>query len=170
MPRDAVSDAGAEVLPGRSVPPSRAMEAHGTLTGQSPAVPLAQGEEQVGREITLFLCGDVMLGRGVDQILPHPGDPTCGSRQSATPAPMSSWPSGARPGPAAGRPLLAVGRGAAGTRRAAPDVRIVNLETSVTRGDEFAPGKEVHYRMSPANLPALAAARRMSASWRTTTS
>ena len=25
--------------------------------------------------MTLFLCGDVMLGRGVDQVLPHPGDP-----------------------------------------------------------------------------------------------
>ena len=25
--------------------------------------------------VTLFLCGDVMLGRGVDQVLPHPGDP-----------------------------------------------------------------------------------------------
>jgi hypothetical protein len=25
--------------------------------------------------ITLFLCGDVMLGRGIDQILAHPGDP-----------------------------------------------------------------------------------------------
>ena len=25
--------------------------------------------------LTLFLCGDVMLGRGVDQILPHPSDP-----------------------------------------------------------------------------------------------
>lgn len=24
---------------------------------------------------TLFLSGDVMTGRGVDQILPHPGDP-----------------------------------------------------------------------------------------------
>jgi len=26
--------------------------------------------------LTLFLCGDVMTGRGIDQILPHPGDPT----------------------------------------------------------------------------------------------
>ncbi len=26
--------------------------------------------------ITLFLCGDVMTGRGIDQILPHPGDAT----------------------------------------------------------------------------------------------
>ena len=28
-----------------------------------------------GRPVTLFVCGDVMLGRGIDQILPHPGDP-----------------------------------------------------------------------------------------------
>ena len=25
--------------------------------------------------ITLFLCGDVMTGRGIDQILPHPSNP-----------------------------------------------------------------------------------------------
>src|SRR5262245_58368792 len=25
--------------------------------------------------IRLFLCGDVMTGRGIDQVLPHPGDP-----------------------------------------------------------------------------------------------
>ena len=28
-----------------------------------------------GGLVTLFACGDVMPGRGVDQILPHPGDP-----------------------------------------------------------------------------------------------
>ena len=28
-----------------------------------------------GGLVTLFVCGDVMLGRGVDQVLPHPGDP-----------------------------------------------------------------------------------------------
>ena len=27
------------------------------------------------RLITLFLGGDVMTGRGIDQILPHPSDP-----------------------------------------------------------------------------------------------
>jgi poly-gamma-glutamate capsule biosynthesis protein CapA/YwtB (metallophosphatase superfamily) len=32
-------------------------------------------EDVAGGLVTLFLCGDVMLGRGVDQILPHPGDP-----------------------------------------------------------------------------------------------
>jgi poly-gamma-glutamate capsule biosynthesis protein CapA/YwtB (metallophosphatase superfamily) len=41
----------------------------------------------------------------------------------------------------------------------APDVRVINLETSVTRSRRFAPGKVVHYRMSPDNLPCVAAAR-----------
>ncbi len=27
------------------------------------------------KEVTLFLCGDVMTGRGVDQILRHPSAP-----------------------------------------------------------------------------------------------
>ena len=31
--------------------------------------------EQTSHRITLFLCGDVMTGRGIDQILPHPGKP-----------------------------------------------------------------------------------------------
>lgn len=26
--------------------------------------------------LTLFLCGDVMTGRGIDQVLSHPGDPS----------------------------------------------------------------------------------------------
>ena len=42
---------------------------------------------------------------------------------------------------------------------AAPDVRIINLETSVTRSADFDPGKAVHYRMNPANLPCVAAIR-----------
>jgi poly-gamma-glutamate capsule biosynthesis protein CapA/YwtB (metallophosphatase superfamily) len=42
---------------------------------------------------------------------------------------------------------------------AAPDARVVNLETGITRSDDFAPGKGVHYRMNPANLPCLTAAR-----------
>jgi poly-gamma-glutamate synthesis protein (capsule biosynthesis protein) len=39
----------------------------------------------------------------------------------------------------------------------APDVRVINLETSITRGGGFAPGKAIHYRMSPGNLPCVAA-------------
>jgi poly-gamma-glutamate capsule biosynthesis protein CapA/YwtB (metallophosphatase superfamily) len=37
----------------------------------------------------------------------------------------------------------------------APDARVINLETSVTRSADFAPGKPICYRMSPDNLPAV---------------
>lgn len=38
--------------------------------------------EQPSRGITLFLCGDVMTGRGIDQILPHAGMPHPSARTS----------------------------------------------------------------------------------------
>src|SRR2546421_261288 len=41
----------------------------------------------------------------------------------------------------------------------APDVRVINLETSITRSAGFAPGKALHYRMSPGNVACVAAAR-----------
>jgi len=40
----------------------------------------------------------------------------------------------------------------------APNARVINLETSVTRSADFTAGKAVHYRMSPGNLPALTVA------------
>ncbi|TIP70413.1 MAG: poly-gamma-glutamate biosynthesis protein, partial [Mesorhizobium sp.] len=47
----------------------------------------AAGSERSVRSIAkLFLCGDVMLGRGIDQILASPGDPHLSERlvKSAT--------------------------------------------------------------------------------------
>lgn len=41
----------------------------------------------------------------------------------------------------------------------APHLRIVNLETAITRSPSAWPGKEVHYRMSPAHTSCLKAAR-----------
>jgi poly-gamma-glutamate synthesis protein (capsule biosynthesis protein) len=112
------------------------------------------------RRVRVFLCGDVMPGRGVDQILPHPGDPAlreiavddariyvalAEARNGPIPRPVHfAWPWGDA------LPAL---------DRMEPDVRLVNLESSVTDGGEFAPGKAVHYRMSPANLPCLAVVR-----------
>lgn len=110
--------------------------------------------------LTLFLCGDVMLGRGVDQILPHPCDPELRERQVddarhyvrlaelvsgpiAQPASFS-WPWG---------DALEV------LDHAAPEARVINLETSVTRSGDFSPAKAVHYRMNPDNLPSIVVAR-----------
>ena len=41
----------------------------------------------------------------------------------------------------------------------APDVRVLNLETSITSGGDFAPGKAVHYRMYPQYIGCLTAIR-----------
>jgi poly-gamma-glutamate capsule biosynthesis protein CapA/YwtB (metallophosphatase superfamily) len=112
------------------------------------------------RPMRMFFCGDVMLGRGIDQILPHPGDPRLQETyvrdarhyvelaervNGAIPRPVDySWPWG---------DALEV------LTEQAPDLRVVNLETSITRGGVFTPGKAVHYRMSPDNIACLAAVR-----------
>ncbi|GAB2776490.1 CapA family protein [Streptomyces chlorus] len=110
--------------------------------------------------VTLFVCGDVMLGRGVDQILAHPGDPvlreTCVADARAY-VRMAESVNGPIPAPVP--PSWLWGEALRLLDVATPDVGIVNLETSITRSDAFAPGKAVHYRMHPANVPALTVAR-----------
>ncbi|MEW2511607.1 CapA family protein [Streptomyces sp. NPDC046870] len=110
--------------------------------------------------VTLFLAGDVMLGRGVDQILPHPGDPALREdylRDARDYVALAEAANGPVPRPV--HPAWPWGEALPFLERAAPDVRVVNLETAVTRDGDFAPGKGVHYRMHPANLPCLAAVR-----------
>ncbi|WP_433355848.1 CapA family protein [Microtetraspora malaysiensis] len=109
---------------------------------------------------TLFLGGDVMLGRGVDQILPHPGNPALREAHvgdARTYVELAEAANGPIPSPV--DVAWPWGEALALLDEAAPDARLLNLETSVTRDGEFAPGKGVHYRMNPANLPCLAAAR-----------
>lgn len=42
-----------------------------TTTGNS----AADRSSRNSKRITIFMSGDVMTGRGIDQVLPHPGDP-----------------------------------------------------------------------------------------------
>ena len=101
-----------------------------------------------------------MLGRGVDQILPRPGDPALREtyvRDARTYIELAEEANGPIPRPVGfswpwgdALPVL---------DEVAPDVRVLNLETSVTRSDEFDPDKPLHYRMNPDNLPGLAVAR-----------
>ncbi|MFB7337064.1 CapA family protein [Streptomyces adustus] len=110
--------------------------------------------------VTLFLGGDVMLGRGVDQILPFPGDPALREeyiRDARAYVDLAEAANGPIPRPVGFR--WPWGEALPVLDETAPDVRVVNLETAVTGDGDFTPGKDVHYRMSPANLPCLAAAR-----------
>ena len=47
------------------------------LAAKNEICPLIEGLTQIPQadSIRLFLCGDVMTGRGIDQVLPHPNDP-----------------------------------------------------------------------------------------------
>jgi poly-gamma-glutamate synthesis protein (capsule biosynthesis protein) len=114
----------------------------------------------MGIVVVLCLTGDVMTGRGVDQILPAPGDPRLWERYAASAqdyvalveaasGPITqpvdfSWPWG---------DALQV------LDDLAPDLRIVNLETSITTSDDFQHAKAVLYRMHPGNVSCLTAAR-----------
>lgn len=109
--------------------------------------------------VRLFLCGDVMLGRGVDCIMPHPGSPTLheefmkSARDYVSLAERSHGPI---PRPVAYDYVW--GDALSDVERENVATRIINLETSITVSDNFLP-KGINYRMHPANTSALTAAK-----------
>jgi poly-gamma-glutamate synthesis protein (capsule biosynthesis protein) len=111
-------------------------------------------------EVRLVLAGDVMTGRGIDQVLPHPVAPELHEdyvRDARTYVELAERAHGAIP-----RPIDTPwpwGEALAAMDRFAPAVRLMNLETSVTRSPDWARGKAVTYRMSPDNIGVLTAAR-----------
>lgn len=109
--------------------------------------------------IILFLCGDVMTGRGIDQVLPHPGDPRLyePSVRSATEyVELAQMANGTIPQPVSFSYIW--GKALKEFERVAPDVKIINLETSVTTSEDYWQGKGVHYRMHPKNIGCLTSA------------
>jgi poly-gamma-glutamate synthesis protein (capsule biosynthesis protein) len=109
-------------------------------------------------ETTLFLCGDVMLGRGIDQILPHPGDPHLyepAVSLATTYVELAERANGPIPSPVDFAYVW--GDALEALRRRKPDLRIINLETSITASTDFDP-KGINYKMHPANIEALTAA------------
>ena len=111
------------------------------------------------KTVRLFLSGDVMLGRGIDQILPHPGDPVLHegySRSAKDYVALAERKNGPIPRGVAFDYVW--GDALAELEQAKPDARIINLETSITTGNSFAP-KGINYRMNPANVGAISAAK-----------
>jgi poly-gamma-glutamate capsule biosynthesis protein CapA/YwtB (metallophosphatase superfamily) len=108
--------------------------------------------------VRLFLCGDVMTGRGIDQVLPRPCDPAL-HEDYVTSAlgyvRLAEQRNGAIPLPV--DPAYIWGAALEEWARAKPDLRIVNLETSITRSEDYA-DKGINYRTSPENADCLAAA------------
>ena len=99
-----------------------------------------------------------MTGRGIDQVLQQPCNPTLHERymNSATDyVRLAEEANG--PIPRQVGPSYVWGAALDELLRARPDVRIINLETSITRSDDYA-RKGINYRMSPENADCLVAA------------
>lgn len=109
--------------------------------------------------ITLLLGGDVMTGRGIDQVLPHPSKPEL--RESYVKNAIDYVALAERANEPIPRTIdygYVWGAALDERQRIAPDVVIFNLETSITVSDDFWPQKPVHYRMHPQNIDVLTVA------------
>src|SRR5512134_99628 len=110
------------------------------------------------RQVKVFLSGDVMTGRGVDQILPHPCSPVLYEpfvRSALEYVALAEEANGPIQRPA--RYDYVWGAAREVLLRETPDLRVINLETSITTSEEPA-AKQIHYRMHPSNVSVLTAA------------
>ncbi len=109
--------------------------------------------------LKLLLGGDVMLGRGIDQLMPQHCDPALheavarDARDYLALAEQRIGPIGSpfSPDQIWGESLNWI-------QGLNPELRIVNLETAITNGGQPWPGKGMHFRMHPANISTLQAA------------
>ena len=100
-----------------------------------------------------------MTGRGVDQILPHSVRPKLHEprvRNARRYVRLAEAASGPIP-KSVGFDYI-WGDAIRELERAAPDLRVINLETAVTTSRDWWRGKKIHYRMHPRNTPILNAA------------
>jgi poly-gamma-glutamate synthesis protein (capsule biosynthesis protein) len=108
--------------------------------------------------VRIFLCGDVMTGRGIDQVLGHPCSPELYEdymRSAEDYVRLAEEANG--PIPRHNEPSYIWGAALAEFDRLKPDARIINLETAITRSDDRV-DKGINYRMSPENAACLVTA------------
>ena len=116
----------------------------------------ADQSSKKGLHITLFMTGDVMTGRGIDQALPFPGDPVIYEpyiKSAKGYIRIAEKANGPIPRPAAFSYVW--GDALDELQRRKPDLRLINLETSITASNDFWKDKGINYRMHPQNIPIL---------------
>ena len=112
------------------------------------------------KTLRLFLCGDVMTGRGIDQALPHPVNPALHEpyvRDARDYVGLAENANGPIPRPVSFDYIW--GDAVQELEDSGVDLRIVNLETAITSADTHWPDKAIHYRMHPQNIDCLSAVR-----------
>ncbi|OPY68548.1 MAG: Capsule biosynthesis protein CapA [Syntrophorhabdaceae bacterium PtaU1.Bin034] len=101
-----------------------------------------------------------MTGRGIDQILPHPGNPVLYEsymKDARGYAGLAEAVNGPIPKPVDFAYIW--GDALAELEARSSEARIINLETSITTSEDYWKGKGINYRMNPGNIPCLQAAR-----------
>ncbi len=107
------------------------------------------------QELTLFLSGDVMLGRGIDQILPHPLPPEI--HESYVKSALGYLRLAENVNGPIKKPVdynYIWGDALEAFKQINPVARIINLETSVTKSEDWEQ-KGINYRMNPENIAVL---------------
>ncbi len=111
------------------------------------------------KSLKLFLCGDVMTGRGIDQALPFPVNPVLYEsyvKDARVYLQIAEQKNGKIEVPVAWEYLW--GDAMEVWDKYIPDLKALNLETSITTHPEFWPGKGINYRMNPKNIKVLTVA------------
>jgi len=110
--------------------------------------------------LRIFLCGDVMIGRGIDQALPHSVNPILYEpyvRDAREYVALAEKANGPIPRPLSVDHIW--GDALWELEGARVDSRIVNLETAITSAETPWSGKGIHYRMHPENVGCLTSAK-----------
>ena len=109
--------------------------------------------------VKMFMCGDVMTGRGIDQVLPNPSNPIIHEsymKSAAGYVQIAEQVNGPIRQPVSFAYIW--GDALAEFNRSAPHVKLINLETSITINTDYWKAKGIHYRMHPKNITSLKAA------------
>jgi poly-gamma-glutamate synthesis protein (capsule biosynthesis protein) len=109
-------------------------------------------------DVNLCFSGDVMLGRGIDQILSYPCDPVLyesSVKSAAFYVALAERANG--PIPRSADFKYVWGEALVELERRRPDLWVVNLETAITTASDWE-AKGINYRMNPLNAAVLTAA------------
>ena len=102
--------------------------------------------------LTLFLSGDVMTGRGIDQVMPQSVNPHLYehfSRNALDYVQIAEDKNGPIPDKVSFKYIW--GDALKVLDEIKPGVRIINLETAITTSEDYDRNKGIHYRMHPEN-------------------
>lgn len=109
--------------------------------------------------IKLFVCGDVMTGRGIDQILAHSSDPVIHElyiKDARDYVKLAENVNGVIPRKVQADYIW--GDAFIEWKKQMPHFKIINLETAITQSENYWKYKGINYRMHPQNIDVLKSA------------